>query len=120
MKSTKHFGSYILVFLVASALAVLISLGAQPGGINRINAFIAPIIGPWSKCLPPNSAELTAQELHTFSIYTFLFIVIVLFSSIASYYLKNRWIRIIVKLIGYVVIATWCLRGIGKVLSELI
>ena len=120
MKSIKHFGSYILAVLIASVLAVLVSLAAQPGGITQINAFLAPIMGPWSKGLPPNRAELAAQELQMFPVYTLLFMVIVVFSSIASYYLKNRWIRIIVKLIGYVVIVTWCLVGIRKVLWELI
>ena len=46
---------YGLLFIVPAFFGVLISYAAQPGGISQYNAFLAPILGPWSQILPPNS-----------------------------------------------------------------
>ena len=119
MRGVKHFRSYALVFLAASALAVLVSLAAQPGGISQANAFLAPLIGPWSRCLPPNRAHLDAAEIKRFAAYTVVFVTVVTAAGMASYLANNRWARVAVRLAGYAAIALWCLVGIGKVITEL-
>ena len=46
---------YVLALLIPALLAVPLSAGGQPGHITGPNAFLAPIMGPWSETLPPNA-----------------------------------------------------------------
>ena len=49
---------YLTICLLPACFGVVLSLTAQPGGITQPNAFIAPIMGPWSQTLPPNAHHL--------------------------------------------------------------
>lgn len=81
MKTLKRYLPYLLIMSVFSILGMMCSFGAQPGGINKLNGFLAPMIGPWSRFLDPNGAytlkvfDLYMQPFSQFycgSLYIFL------------------------------------------------
>ena len=119
MKAIRHFRSYVLEFVIFSALGGFFEVSSQPGGISSLHAFLAPIVGPWSKTLFPPSVPLTAMEERWFPVWTVLFILVLLSSSVAAYRLKARWMRVVLRIFGYMVIAFWCLHGIKEVIIEL-
>ena len=119
IKFITHFGSYVLEFGLFSALGGLVEASSQPGGISRLHAFLAPIVGHWSKCLFPPSVPLAPMEARWLPVWTVLFVVAVLASSVAAYSLRVKWQRVMLRIFGYTVIAYWCLLGIKEVIIEL-
>jgi hypothetical protein len=94
------------------------SLGAQPGGIGQINAFLSPIMGPWSSFLRPNALTLdrcTAGNLAWIGGLTALMSVFVP----SSYLLKSRTIAGVSIGVGLLSTAIWILSGIKRVLIDL-
>lgn len=118
MQTIKTYRSYFIIVLVFAIIGTLVAGTAQPGGINHLNGFIAPIIGPWSKILPPNAARLKnwTQDNYLFAIpLSLVTLVFVVVSPIP----KNRVVRIITKVFAHLAVVFWCLCGLSKVMIEL-
>jgi len=119
VKTLQGYRTPIAIVLVASSLGVLVSFIAQPGGIGQLNAFLAPILGPWSKCLKPNAARVASPEVLKLALFTLLFLGVSVFTAIGGNHLKKRYLRIITRCVGYAAIVLWCLCGLHKVVVEL-
>jgi len=110
--------THLIIILVFSTLGMLASLMAQRGGINQINGFLAPILGPWSFCLPPNPKRLMNWETYkVFKAISIGLTVVLLVST--SLIVKNKVLKIIFSLLGYISLVYWCLLGLAKVFVEL-
>ena len=109
---------YGLLFLVPAFFGVLISYAAQPGGISQYNAFLAPILGPWSQSLPPSSHPVSVWSAQ-YELFTKLLSVVLVFSIIGSALATWRWLRFTATGIAVMVIIIWVLAGLMKVISQL-
>ena len=118
MKNITPYRSYLITIFVFALVGLLFSFSAQRGGINQLNGFIAPIIGPWSRALPPNANKFTYWELDNY-IFAISVTISVLISVAISGMPKNKVVRILTKLISYIAVVFWCLCGLGKVIIEL-
>jgi hypothetical protein len=109
---------YVLLFLLACAFSVVLSLGAQPGGISRANAFLSPIMGPWSSFLEPNALTLRMCTLSYLVVSGGLTAVLFL-SVLTSYLVKNRIPANILMCVGVLSSVIWILYGIKRVCLDL-
>ena len=100
---------------VFAMVGMMFSFGAQRGGINQFNGFIAPIIGPWSRILAPNADKFRYWELNNY-IFAISVSLITIASVVASSIPKNNILRILLKLIAHIAIVFWCLCGMYKVI----
>jgi hypothetical protein len=112
------FTIFILILFLAGTLGSCLSFLAQPGGITKINAFIAPFLGPWSQILPPNSHEMRfwSERYKIFAIS--LTAVLVLFLA-GSILFINFWLSYMSTVITFFAIVIWVLCGLGKVVTQL-
>jgi hypothetical protein len=118
MQKIKPYRSYLILIIAFALLGMLFSFGAQRGGINQFNGFIAPIIGPWSRVLPPNADKFKYWELNNY-IFAISITVITLTLVAVSGIPKNKIVRILTKLISYIAVVFWCLCGMFKVILEM-
>lgn len=109
---------YGLLFVVPAFFGVLMSYTAQPGGISQYNAFLAPILGPWSQILPPNSHPVSLWSAQ-YALFAKLITVVLVFSIIGSCLATWRWLRFMATGIAVIVIIVWVLAGLLKVVVEL-
>jgi hypothetical protein len=106
------------VILAASALGMLLSFGAQAGGIHWAAAFVAPILGPWSQTLSPNTHPMSVWTIE-YTVFAECLGVALVCSMLGTYFAKTRWLRhasIGVSAFGLVV---WVLSGLAKVVLEM-
>ena len=109
---------YGLLCLFPAFFGVLLSFTAQPGGISQSNAFLAPLLGPWSQTLPPNPHPVSVWSLeHT--VFAKCLTVVLVFSIVGSYLAINRWLRYTSTGIASLALVTWVLAGLLKVVSQL-
>jgi hypothetical protein len=115
MQKIKPYSPYLIIISVFALLGMLFSFGAQRGGINQLNGFIAPIIGPWSRFLDPNGANrVKIFDLHA-AISTIFLLVSVCFAP----RIKNKTGRVLAVITTCILVACWCFMGLGKVIVEL-
>ena len=118
MQNIRTYKSYLIIIFAFAMIGMLFSFAAQRGGINQLNGFIAPIIGPWSRILEPNAYELEHWEAKNFAFaisVSIVAIISVLFSSVP----KNKTFRVMIKVIAYAAVVFWCICGMMKVVTEL-
>jgi hypothetical protein len=115
MQKLKLYRPYLIIIFIFALIGMLISFGAQRGGINQLNGFIAPIIGPWSRFLDPNGA----YTLKRFDLYAAIVTVFLLASIYFAPRVKNKTVRIIAIIATCILVAVWCFTGLGKVLVEM-
>lgn len=109
---------YVVPFLAAGAFGVLLSSGGQPGCIGPVNAFLAPIMGPWSRFLTPNALTL-GQCTFKYLLFSGVLTTSVLIFVPVSYLAKNRIFWITSLCMSMLSIAVWILYGIGRVVIDL-
>ncbi|MBN2588702.1 MAG: hypothetical protein JXA96_02480 [Sedimentisphaerales bacterium] len=109
---------YVLICFVACSLGMLASFAAQPGGITQKNAFIAPLIGPWSQTLPPNSHPVRtwSEKYKTFAV---ILAIVLPLSMLGSFLFIDFLLSYTSTVIAILSLILWILLGLGKVLSQL-
>lgn len=113
----KSYRSYFIVVVAMAVLGALLSFGAQPGGINAVNAFIAVVIGPWSRVLSPNAHPFHRWETGDYLL-PVLTTLIVLGVVSVSQLPKKKVGRIAVKVLAHMAVVFWCLCGFVKIIVE--
>jgi hypothetical protein len=109
---------YVCLFLLACAFSVFLSLGAQPGGIGQVNAFLSPIMGPWSSFLQPNALTLKRCTLSYLVLSGGLTAFVFVFVP-SSYVVKNRILGSISIYIGLLSSWIWIFYGVKRVMLDL-
>ena len=109
---------YVIICFIACSLGVLASFTAQSGGITQTNALIAPLIGPWSQTLPPNSHPVRTWP-ENFRIFVIILTIVLLLSMLGSFLFINFLLSYISTVIAMLSLIIWVLLGFGKVLSQL-
>lgn len=109
---------YAGICLVAACLGVLMSFGAQPGGISHLNASIAPMFGPWSQTLPPNPHPVSTWTAQ-YALFAKMLTVILAFAVVGSVLPVSRWLRDLSLIIAVPALIIWVLTGLMKVISQL-
>jgi hypothetical protein len=121
MKSFREIIIIIMIFLVASALGALFaSTDTHPDIMSKQTGFLAPVIGPWSFALPPHESKLTPSRIFWKSVFTVMFVAVLAITVTISRITKKQWLRTVVLVVGYTVIAFWCLTGVFRVFLELV
>ena len=113
-----HAYNYLALFSLACAVGVFLSLSAQPGGIGQTNAFLSPIMGPWSFFLGPNAltfAKCTLSYLVFSGVLTAFIFVFVPSSCVV----KNSIFRNVSILLGVLSSTAWIFCGIRRILIDL-
>jgi hypothetical protein len=118
MHQLKLYRSFLLILLVFAVIGTGLSFGAQRGGIGPLNGFIAPLIGPWSRCLEPNADRLKFWEAGNW-LFAVSVTLITFLSVSVSVRMKKNGVRALIKVIAYLAVLFWGLCGIGKVLLEM-
>jgi hypothetical protein len=118
MQKLKPYRSYLIILFAFAILGMVFSFGAQRGGINQLDGFIAPLIGPWSRCLNPNADGLKYWDAGNW-LFAVPVTLITLFSVAFASRPKKKILRVLAKLIAYIAVIFWCLCGIGKVILEM-
>ncbi|WP_372796456.1 hypothetical protein [Pontiella sp.] len=118
MTLLKRYAPYAVVMLLFAVLGTCLAGAAQHGGINHFNGFLAPLIGPWSRLLPPNAARFSYWDAGNY-----IFVISVTLAVIAALAAangpKNKILRVFTRLLSYIAVIFWCLCGLGKVILEL-
>ena len=112
------FAIYISIIFAACALGVFLSFGAQPGGITQVNAFIAPLIGPWSQVLEPNSHHVGSWS-ERYKMFAIILTVILVICLTGSLLFMNFWLSYMSTVIAFLSLIIWVLSGLAKVVSQL-
>lgn len=118
MQKLKHYRPYLIILFAFAFVGMVFSFGAQRGGIGQLNGFIAPLIGPWSRCLEPNADKLKYWEAGNWLFASFVSLVTLLAVALAARP-EKKVLRVLTKLIAYISVLFWCLCGLGKVILEL-
>jgi hypothetical protein len=114
----KPYRSYLIILMAFAAIGMVLSFGAQPGGINQVNGFIAPLIGPWSRCLEPNPVRF--GNWHTGDWQFVVSVTLLTWIPVAfAVRPKNRMVRVLTRLVAHSALIFWCLCGLGKVVLEM-
>jgi len=106
------------VCLLAACCGVLLSFAAQPGGIGHSNAFVAPLMGPWSQTLPPNPHPVSVWSPQ-YALFARCLTVILAFALAGSYLGVSRWLRCTAIALAVPSLVIWVLAGMMKVVLEL-
>lgn len=109
---------YVCLLLLACAISVFLSMGAQPGGIGQMNAFLAPIMGPWSYFLEPNGLTLKSCTQGYLASSALLTVCIGVFVP-SSYLVRSRILWNISICIGVFSSVVWGFCGIRRVVLDL-
>lgn len=104
--------------LLAAGSGVLLSLGAQPGGITPFNAFLAPFLGPWSQILPPNPHPVSVWSA-PYTLFARCLTVVLAFALAGSYLSVSGWLRHASIALAIPALVIWVLAGLMKVVSQL-
>lgn len=106
------------VVLVAGAVASTISRSAQPGGIGPGNAFLCPLLGPWSQVLRPNPHPVSGwsqANLAGVVLWTLALVACLLCSCLSRIDLL-RWAT---AGLSAILITLWVLAGMLRVIVQL-
>ena len=105
-------------FLVAGAVGTAISQSAQPGGIGPGNAFLCPLLGPWSRVLPPNPHPVSGwSQTHRAAVQLWtLALVLCLACSCLT---RVDWLRWATTGLSVILITLWVLAGMLRVIMQL-
>lgn len=114
----KAYRPYLFIILLSALIGTCFAGAAQRGGISHLNGFIAPILGPWSRILPPNADQFKYWELNNF-LFAVSVTLITLFSIAASRLPKHRILRRLTTAAACLAVVFWCLCGLFKVILEL-
>ena len=109
---------YIFIVSIACCLGTLLSLGAQRGGITPKNAFIAPLIGPWSQTLPPNSHQVRSWT-EGYKLFAQMLTAVLVLSLAGSFLIRNFWLSYFSTVSAVLALIVWVLSGLIKVVSQL-
>ena len=118
MTKIKPYISYRIIIFAFAFIGTCFAGAAQRGGINHLNGFIAPLIGPWSRALPPNADKFKYWELSNY-IFAISVTLITLIAIVGSNLPKKKILRVFTKLIAHLAVVFWCLCGMFKVILEL-
>jgi len=110
--------TYLLLCLLPAFFGVLLSYTAQPGGITQSNAFIAPLLGPWSQTLPPNPHPVSTWSPE-YTLFTHCLTAVLAFAIIGSYIAGRHWLRLTSTVVAVLALILWALAGLAKVVSQL-
>lgn len=109
---------YAAIVLVAACLGVLLSFGAQPGGISHLNASVAPVFGPWSQTLPPNPHPVSTWSAR-YALFAKTLTAVLAFALVGSILSISRWLRNLSVIIAIPALIIWVLAGLMEVVSQL-
>ena len=109
---------YLTLFSIACGFGVFLSLGAQPGGIDQINAFLSPILGPWSRFLAPNALTLKQCTL-SYLVYSGALTAMLFVFVPSSCVVKNYFFRRLSIGIGFLSTIVWVLYGLRRICIDL-
>ncbi len=104
--------------LLAAASGVVLSFGAQPGGLTPLNAFLAPFLGPWSQILPPNPHPIGVWSAE-YTLFARFLTVVLVFALAGSYLSVSDWLRRASIALAVPALLIWVLAGLMKVVSQL-
>lgn len=110
--------NYGAILFFAGCFGLCLSFMAERGGITQGNAFIAPIIGPWSQILPPNAHEMSVWPLK-YTAYTIFLSLVLPITIGGSYCIHKRWLRYTATGVAVIALLFWVLSGLLKVVLEL-
>lgn len=108
---------YALALMIPALLAVPLSAGGQPGHISAANAFLAPIMGPWSETLPPNAHPVSVWTPHLFNKAVILSVTLAVL-ILLSYVTKGK-VAVTATVPAVLLLLVWAGHGMIKVLIEL-
>lgn len=111
-------GIWLCILVSAATYGAFLSTGGQPGHITATNAFIAPLIGPWSHTLPPNARSVgawPAREVLTAVVMTALLVLCVAFSCLNHV----RVVTVLSRVLSVPFFLVWVIQGLLKVILEL-
>jgi len=106
---------YRTLFLAPCILACFMI--PQPGGICLGNRILSPIMGPWSRFLPPNALKLTTCTYEYLSFSYGLSILMLIFIPL-SFWIKHKVFRYISISIGLSSTLIWVGYGMLRILSD--
>jgi hypothetical protein len=109
---------YGLLLLIPAFFGVLLSFGAQPGGISQSNAFVAPFLGPWSQTLRPNPHPVSTWSAE-YELFAKGLTAVLVLSIIGSCLAANVWLRYPATGVAVVALLIWVLMGLMKVVVQL-
>ena len=105
-------------FLVAGAVGTAISQSAQPGGIGPVNAFLCPLLGPWSQVLPPNPHPVSGWS-QTYFAGVVLWTVALVACLVGSCLSRIDLLRWATAALSVILITLWMLAGMLRVIMQL-
>ncbi len=110
--------SVIYVTLVLSHCLIGTILVPQPGGIDLICRILSPIMGPWSRFLPPNSLRY-AKCTFDFMILTGVISLLGPISIASSFCVRNKVIWHISVIVGFTLTLAWSGYGLYRIILDL-
>lgn len=111
-------GVWLCILMSAATYGTLLSTGGQPGHITAKNAFIAPLIGPWSHTLPPNARSVGAWPAHEVLAAVVMTVLMVL-SVTLSCLSHIRIVTVLSRVLSAPFLLFWVIQGLLKVILEI-
>ena len=110
--------SLIYVTLVLSHCLIATIFVPQPGGIDLICRILSPIMGPWSRFLPPNSLRYAKCTLD-FMIFTGVISLLVPISIASSFCVRDKIIWHISVIVSLTLTFAWSGYGLYRIILDL-
>ena len=119
--NTQHFKRKLLLIYI-SIICIHCFIGSfivpQPGGINLVCRILSPVLGPWSRFLPPNAMRLNRMSM-SFLIFSGVMSVLSPVSITILILVRNKLMQNIAIIACFIVIFIWSGYGFYRIILDL-